>query len=51
MIPTKLTHKAIAAFTGTSRQTVPTILNQLKEQNLIHFDRKQILIRDLEKLV
>jgi CRP-like cAMP-binding protein len=51
MIPTKLTHKDIAALTGTSRQTVTTILNELKEQNLIHFDRKQILIRDLEKLV
>jgi CRP-like cAMP-binding protein len=51
MIPTKLTHKDIAALTGTSRQTVTTILNELKEKNLIHFDRKQILIRDLEKLV
>jgi CRP/FNR family transcriptional regulator, cyclic AMP receptor protein len=51
MIPTKLTHKDIAALTGTSRQTVTTILNELKEQNLINFDRKKILIRDLEKLV
>jgi CRP/FNR family transcriptional regulator, cyclic AMP receptor protein len=50
MIPTKLTHKDIAALTGTSRQTVTTILNELKEQNLINFDRKKILIRDLEKL-
>lgn len=50
MIPTKLTHKDIAALTGTSRQTVTTILNELKEQNLIYFDRKKILIRDLEKL-
>jgi CRP/FNR family transcriptional regulator, cyclic AMP receptor protein len=50
MIPTKLTHKDIAALTGTSRQTVTTILNELKEQNLINFDRKKILIRDLGKL-
>ncbi len=50
MIPTKLTHKDIAALTGTSRQTVTTILNELKDQNLIYFDRKKILIRDLEKL-
>jgi CRP-like cAMP-binding protein len=50
MIPTRLTHKDIAALTGTSRQTVTTILNELKEQNLINFDRRQILIRDLEKL-
>lgn len=50
MIPTKLTHKDIAALTGTSRQTVTTILNELKERNLIYFDRKKILIRDLAQL-
>ncbi|HOO11150.1 MAG TPA: Crp/Fnr family transcriptional regulator [Cyclobacteriaceae bacterium] len=50
MIPTKLTHKDIAALTGTSRQTVTTILNELKDQNLINFDRKKILIRDLDRL-
>jgi CRP/FNR family transcriptional regulator, cyclic AMP receptor protein len=50
MIPTKLTHKDIAALTGTSRQTVTTILNELKQDNLIYFDRRKILIRDLEKL-
>jgi CRP/FNR family cyclic AMP-dependent transcriptional regulator len=50
MIPTNLTHKDIAALTGTSRQTVTTVLNELKEQNLINFDRRKILIRDLEKL-
>ena len=50
MIPTRLTHKDIAALTGTSRQTVTTILNELKDHNLINFDRKKILIRDLDKL-
>lgn len=50
MIPTKLTHKDIASLTGTSRQTVTTILNELKEQNLINFDRRKILIRDIEQL-
>jgi len=50
MIPTKLTHKDIAALTGTSRQTVTTILNELKEKNLIYFDRRKILIRDLASL-
>jgi CRP-like cAMP-binding protein len=50
MIPTRLTHKDIAALTGTSRQTVTTILNELKDQNLIYFDRKKILIRDLSEL-
>jgi CRP-like cAMP-binding protein len=50
MIPTRLTHKDIAALTGTSRQTVTTILNDMKEKNLINFDRKKILIRDLDSL-
>lgn len=50
MIPTRLTHKDIAALTGTSRQTVTTILNELKEKNLINFDRRKILIRDLANL-
>lgn len=50
MIPTKLTHKDIAALTGTSRQTVTTILNELKEKNLINFDRRKILIRDINQL-
>ena len=50
LIPTKLTHKDIASLTGTSRQTVTTILHDMKEKNLINFDRRRILIRDLEKL-
>ena len=50
MIQTRLTHKDIASLTGTSRQTVTTILNELKEKNLINFNRKQILIRDLSRL-
>lgn len=50
MIPMSLTHKDIAALTGTSRQTVNTVLNELKEANLINFNRKQILIRDLDTL-
>ncbi len=50
MIPTRLTHKDIAQLTGTSRQTVTTILNELKDKNIINFNRRQILIRDLELL-
>lgn len=50
LIQTSLTHREMASLTGTSRQTVTTILNELKEKNLINFNRKQILIRDLENL-
>lgn len=50
MIKNHLTHKDIASLTGTSRQTVTTVMNELRENNLINFDRRRILIRDLEKL-
>jgi len=50
MVKNHLKHQDIAALTGTSRQTVTTILNDLKEKNLINFDRRKILIRDMEKL-
>lgn len=51
MIKNHYTHKDIASLTGTSRQTVTTVLNELKEDNIINFNRRQILIRDLEQLV
>ncbi len=50
LIKNHLKHQDIASLTGTSRQTVTTILNELKEKNLINFDRRRILIRDLDKL-
>lgn len=50
MIKNHLTHKDIASLTGTSRQTVTTVMNELRDKNLISFDRRRILIRDLEKL-
>ena len=51
MVKNYLTHKDIANLTGTSRQTVTTILNELKEKNIINFNRRQFLIRDMDKLV
>ena len=50
MIKNKLTHQDIANLTGTSRQTVTTVLNELRDDNLINFDRRRILIRDIDKL-
>ncbi len=46
-----LTQQDIANFTGTSRQTVTTVLNDLKSKNKIHLRRKSILIRDVASLV
>ncbi|MFC2175774.1 Crp/Fnr family transcriptional regulator [Bacteroidota bacterium] len=45
-----LTHLDIANLTATSRQTVTTVLNELKENELINFDRKTILIHEMRKL-
>lgn len=45
------TQQDIANYTGTSRQTVTTVLNDLKKNNKINFRRKSILIRDLKTLI
>lgn len=45
-----ITHKEIANLTATSRQTVTTVLNELRTKELLTFNRKRLLIRDLEKL-
>jgi CRP/FNR family cyclic AMP-dependent transcriptional regulator len=45
-----LTQQDIANITGTSRQTVTSVLNELKKSNLIHFNRRSILIRDMAAL-
>ena len=45
-----LTQQDIANITGTSRQTVTSVLNDLRKSNLIYFNRRSILIRDIAKL-
>lgn len=45
-----VTHLDIAQMTATSRQTVTTVLNELRDKNFLTFDRRRLLIRDLEKL-
>jgi CRP/FNR family cyclic AMP-dependent transcriptional regulator len=44
------THQEVADMTATSRQTVTMILNDLRNENIISFDRKRLLVRDFEKL-
>lgn len=51
LIQHNLTHQDIANLIATSRQTVTTILNELKESNQIYMERNKILIRDLNNLV
>lgn len=45
-----LTHQEIANITATSRQTVTTVLNELRNKNILIFNRKRLLIRDLDLL-
>jgi CRP-like cAMP-binding protein len=45
------THQDIAHLVGTSRQTVTMVLNGLKDNNLIYLDRRNLLIRDIKRLV
>lgn len=46
-----LTHQEIANLTATSRQTVTTVLNELKKKNIISFNRRRLLVRSMENLV
>ncbi|MDN5202881.1 Crp/Fnr family transcriptional regulator [Fulvivirgaceae bacterium BMA10] len=50
LVANHYTHQDIADLTGISRQTVTTILNELKSENQINMNRKRILIRDLPSL-
>ena len=45
-----MTHQEIANLTATSRQTVTTILNELRNKNIITFNRRRLLIRDMDLL-
>ncbi len=45
-----LTHQEIAQLTATSRQTVTTVLNELREKDILTFDRRRLLVRDIERL-
>jgi CRP-like cAMP-binding protein len=50
VIKIDLTQREIGDFIFASRQTISEIMNQLKQENLIYYDRSKILIRDIDKL-
>ena len=45
-----LTHQDVAKLTACSRQTVNTILTDLREKKIINFDRRKLIIHDEKKL-
>lgn len=51
VIKKPFTHEEMGNLSDTSRQTVTTVLNELKATNLIHFTRRYIVIRNLELLI
>lgn len=46
----RLTHEELAEMTGTYRETVTKILNELQEQNLVQLHRGKIVLLDREGL-
>lgn len=50
LVKHSLTQQDIANYTGTSRQTVTSVFNDLRKDNQIYFKRKSILIRDMKSL-
>ncbi len=50
VIDEMLTHGEIAALTDTSRQTVNTVLNDLRKKEVVHFNRRYLIVRDLAYL-
>lgn len=50
LIKHSLTHQDIANLTASSRQTVTTVFNELKSRNVINFERKRIMVRDVTQL-
>ena len=47
LIETPLRHHDLAKLTGLSRQMLTNVLRSLKRENLINYNRRRILIRDL----
>lgn len=50
LIQHNLTHQDMANLTATSRQTVTTILNTLRDSGVIRMERKKIFVEDMEAL-
>ena len=46
----KFTHQDMANLTATSRQTVTIVLNELREKGVLDFDRRSIIIHEMDDL-
>lgn len=50
LIRHQMTQEEIGAYTGTGRQAVTETFSKFKAENIIHYSRGRILIRDLARL-
>jgi CRP/FNR family cyclic AMP-dependent transcriptional regulator len=50
LIKHRLTHQEIANITAISRQKITTLLNELKQEGIIHLERKSLLVHDMKLL-
>ncbi len=50
LIKHHLTHQDIASLNAISRQKTTAILNELRDESLITFDRNSLLVRNIDKL-
>ena len=46
-----LTHLEMGNIAGVGRQTVTTVLNDLRRDGIIHFNRRYLIVRNLEVLL
>lgn len=46
-----ITHQEIGNIAGVGRQTVTTVLNELRRDKIIHFNRRYLIIRNLNTLL
>jgi len=46
----KLTHQDMANLTATSRQTVTIVLNELRDKGILDFDRRSIIVHEMDQL-
>lgn len=51
LLQNNFTQMDIAKYTGTSRQTVTQVFNQLKKLNIIRFNKRNMLVSDVARLV
>ncbi|WP_227009081.1 Crp/Fnr family transcriptional regulator [Christiangramia fulva] len=51
VINNNLTHDKIAQLTSTNRQEVSSVFSSLKKEGIIDYDRKEIHVKDLERLL